>query len=80
MSTKNDASMQTTKQMLDDMNVELEFQVRQSLRDYLQTMRSTSKPGPLLPRLKDVFADPDESLYEHLTQVAVPRPRAQSPK
>ena len=53
---------------------------KQVLRDYLQTMRATSKPGPLLPRLKDVFADPDESLYEHLTQLAVPRPRAQSPR
>ena len=36
-----------TKQMLDDMNVELEFQIRQSLRDYLQTTTTAPAPAPV---------------------------------
>ena len=34
-----------TKRMLDDMNVELEFQIRRSLRDYLQ-LTTTAPPPP----------------------------------
>ncbi len=36
-----------TKQMLDDMNVELEFQLRRSLRDYLQTTSTAPAPAPV---------------------------------
>ncbi len=34
-----------TKQMLDDMNVELEFQVRKSLKDYLQATSAGAAPA-----------------------------------
>lgn len=54
--------------------------MRQVLRDYLQVLRTTAKPGPLLPRLKEVITDPDETLYDHLSHVQVPRQRAQSPR
>jgi hypothetical protein len=43
---------------------------RQVLRDYMQVLRTTAKPGPLLPRLKDALGEPDEALYTHLTQAA----------
>ena len=36
-----------TKQMLDDMNIELEFQLRRSLRDYLQTTTTAPAPAPV---------------------------------
>ena len=36
-----------TRQMLDDMNVELEFQLRRSLRDYLQTTSTAPPPAPV---------------------------------
>ena len=36
-----------TKQMLDDMNVEVEFQIRRSLRDYLQTATTAPAPAPV---------------------------------
>lgn len=41
-----------TKQMLDDMNVELEFQLRRSLRDYLQT--TTAAPAPAAVQQQDL--------------------------
>lgn len=36
-----------TRQMLDDMNVELEFQLRRSLRDYLQATTTAPAPAPV---------------------------------
>ena len=36
-----------TKQMLDDMNVELEYQLRLSLRDYMQTAAPAPAPAPV---------------------------------
>ena len=36
-----------TKQMLDDMNVELEYQLRQNLRDYLQMPQTAPAPAPV---------------------------------
>jgi hypothetical protein len=36
-----------TKQMLDDMNVELEFQIRRSLREYLQNATVDPAPAPV---------------------------------
>ncbi len=41
-----------TKQMLDDMNVELEFQLRRSLRDYLQT--TAAAPAPAAVQQQDL--------------------------
>ena len=35
------------KQMLDDMNVELEYQLRQNLRDYLQVPQTAPAPPPV---------------------------------
>ena len=43
-----------TKQMLDDMNVELEFQIRRSLRDVLQSM--TVAPAPAAVQQQDLGA------------------------
>ena len=45
-----------TKQMLDDMNVELEFQLRRSLKDYLQT--TTTAPPPAAVQQQDLSAPP----------------------
>lgn len=36
-----------TKQMLEDMNVELEYQLRLSLRDYMQSAAPAPAPGPV---------------------------------
>ena len=36
-----------TKQMLDDMNVELEYQLRLSLKDYMQTATPAPAPAPV---------------------------------
>ena len=43
-----------TKQMLDDMNVELEFQIRRSLRDYLQA--TSTGPEPAAVQQQDLGA------------------------
>ena len=43
-----------TKQMLDDMNVEFEFQLRRSLRDYLQS--TTTAPPPPAVQQQDLGA------------------------
>ena len=43
-----------TKQMLDDMNVELEFQLRRSLKDYLQT--TGTAPPPAAVQQQDLSA------------------------
>lgn len=48
---------------------------RQVLCEYLQALRTTPTPGPLLPRLREVFADPDQALAEHLGRVEFPRTR-----
>jgi len=53
---------------------------RRVLHAYLQLMRTTDKPGPLLPRLKNVLPDPDAALADHLTGVALPRHRATGPR
>jgi hypothetical protein len=52
---------------------------RQVLRDYMQALRTTPKPGPILPKLREVIGEPDEALYSHLTQMPLARPRAQAP-
>ncbi|MBX9624961.1 MAG: DUF1570 domain-containing protein, partial [Gemmataceae bacterium] len=47
------------------------------LRDYLQALRTTKKPGPLSPRLREVYPDPEQALADHLYRVPLPaaRPR-----
>jgi hypothetical protein len=49
---------------------------RRVLHEYLQVMRTTDRPGLLLPRLKEVLPDPDQALADHLARVRVPRHRA----
>jgi hypothetical protein len=46
---------------------------RRVLLDYLQTLRSSSSPPPLLPRLREVFAAPDLALAAHLERIEFPR-------
>jgi hypothetical protein len=53
---------------------------RVALCDYMQTLRTNPKPGPLLSKLKDVVGEPDEALYAHLTRMQTARARAQGPK
>jgi hypothetical protein len=48
------------------------------LRDYLQALRTSPNPGPLLPRLKEVLSDPEHALAEHLAQVTLPAARPSS--
>jgi hypothetical protein len=43
-----------TKQMLDDMNIELEFQIRRSLKDYLQA--TSTAPAPAAVQQQDLSA------------------------
>lgn len=45
-----------TKQMLDDMNVELEYQLKQNLRDYLQVPQTAPAPAPV--QQQDLGAPP----------------------
>jgi hypothetical protein len=51
-----------------------------ALVEYLQQLRSTDRPGPLLPRLKDAVGDPDVALADHLAAMATPRTRAAAPR
>jgi hypothetical protein len=54
---------------------------RQVLGEYLQQLRSTDRPGPLQPRLRDAVGDPDVALAEHLARIATPRTtRAAAPR
>jgi hypothetical protein len=52
-----------------------------ALAEYLQQLRVTDRPGPLLPRLKDAVGDPDAALADHLAGLAAPpRSRAAAPR
>jgi hypothetical protein len=53
---------------------------RAVLHEYLQVLRATDKPGPLLPRLKEILPDPDQALADHLGRVPLPRHRAAGPR
>lgn len=54
---------------------------RQALADHLHQLRTTDRPGPLLPRLKDAVGDPEQALADHLGRLAaVPRSRAAAPR
>jgi len=52
------------------------------LHDYLQSLRTDSNPGPLLPRLSEIVPEPEQALAEHLATIEMPRlrPRATGPK
>ncbi|MDB5313206.1 MAG: hypothetical protein JWO38_7408 [Gemmataceae bacterium] len=45
------------------------------LLDYLQVMRTTDKPGPLAPRLREALPELDEALFDYLTRLELPRVR-----
>ena len=47
--------------------------VTQVLHDYLRALRTNPNPGPLLPRLQQVFPDPEQALAEHLARTETPR-------
>ena len=42
---------------------------RQALTDYLKQLRTTSSPGPIQPKLKNCFPDPNEALIAHLAKL-----------
>lgn len=46
---------------------------RRVLHDYLQLLRTTCHPGPLLPRLRDAVPDPERALLDHLATIEPPR-------
>ena len=48
-------------------------EARQVLRDYLQTLRTSPTPGPLLPKLAAAVGDPDAALAAHLGRLDYPR-------
>jgi hypothetical protein len=48
---------------------------RRVLLDYLQMLRTNSNPAPLLPRLREVLPDPDQTLAAYLQKVELPRAR-----
>lgn len=45
---------------------------RAALLDYVQQLRSTATPGPLLPKLREAYPDPNEALANHLTKTDFP--------
>lgn len=45
------------------------------LQDYLQALRSKKDAGPLLPRLAEVYPDPEQALADHLAGIHVARRR-----
>ncbi len=49
---------------------------RKVLQDYLQALRTTSNPGPLMPRLREVIADPEPYLLDHIEKIELPKAAA----
>lgn len=45
---------------------------RAVLLDYMQQLRTSPTPGPIGPKLKDVLADPNQALADHLTRTDFP--------
>jgi hypothetical protein len=48
---------------------------RQALLEHLQALRTTTSPGPLLPRLQELVPDLDQALADHLAELAAAKPR-----
>lgn len=42
------------------------------LHDYLQALRTTANPGPLLPKLEAISPDPSKALAEYLSKLELP--------
>jgi hypothetical protein len=55
-----------------------DVQARGVLLEYMQQLRTTSSPAPLLPRLREIAADPNQALADHLTRTEFPVVRGQS--
>jgi hypothetical protein len=55
-------------------------EAKQVLLGYLQTLRSSSSTGSLLAKLREVHADTNTALVEHLNSLPSPRARATSEK
>lgn len=55
---------------------------RDVLLDYVQQLRTTSSPDPLLPKLRDALLDPNQALADHLTKTDFPAAtaRGQQPR
>ncbi|MCS7046443.1 MAG: DUF1570 domain-containing protein [Gemmataceae bacterium] len=51
-------------------------QAKQVLLQYLQDLRSTPRPGPLKPRLEQVFLNLEDALQRHLADLDLVRPAA----
>jgi Protein of unknown function (DUF1570) len=50
-------------------------EAKKVLLTYLQQLRTNPNPGPMQPRLADVFPSPDEALQQHLAHLqGGPRP------
>ncbi len=45
---------------------------RAALLEYLQALRETPAPGPLVPRLRAILPDPEAAVAAHLQRTAVP--------
>jgi hypothetical protein len=45
---------------------------RAALLDYVQQLRTTATPGPLLPKLREAMPDPNQALADHLTKTDFP--------
>jgi hypothetical protein len=51
---------------------------RKVLHDYLQSLRTDPRPGPLLPKLRDALSDPELALVDHLATMETPNPRSRA--
>lgn len=49
-----------------------ESPARSALLEYVQQLRSSATPGPLLPKLRDALMDPNQALADHLTKTDFP--------
>ena len=48
-------------------------EAKQVLMTYLQQLRGATQPGPLLPKLREVYAAQNDALFEHLNKIPTPR-------
>lgn len=56
-------------------------EARTVLLNYLQQLRTNPNPGPLQPRLAQIFPAPEDDLEKHLTLLdAQPRPQIRAPR
>jgi hypothetical protein len=56
-------------------------EAKQVLTAYLEALRTNPNPGPLQPRLNEVYPSPDDALTAHLAHLeTLPRPAATAKK